>query len=1548
MTDKISDTFKYPEHSGPGKRMSINQTALFFAVSSSFIILCTIYCLSIFSEETRLKYHLFGISGFVFVLFSAILLHFLLTKSEFSDFIPYRRIIVFTYLTLTSLYYFFVDIFIYHNAETLESLIEFALKTNLALVGISSSFLYLFLWYIDKSRSSRISGLNPVHSPKSDYRLLLVFLGLLLIIPAISFGIPKLYSSHLETEMLDDLQTNVQTTARNIGNWLEEQRDICSVVLSSSFFRQSFEKWHIENDATAKPDVTDFLETLKNAQQYKSIKIIDPQGNELLSVGENLKLEEYNRQSLLELMNRPYVQKIRHNIYAQGESGFEIVIPYILTDRMQEAIGAVLVSFDPQAYFTQHFNTWLQSRSGGEIVLRRQQGNRVIMLTIKSSGSNGNDIVYTTLNSHEIVSALPVTPESGSGIGSDHNRIRVFAAWNNIRDTDWKLIFKYDYNTVVRSMQNSAFGVTVITFFAILVIGLILLLVWKMHHRNRNLERRIRNDQLQDNFYTMPFIGMAILSPRMDGWLQCNDKICDILGYTKEEMTLKSWSDICSRPDTDEEKSRLAALEEGIVDEIHTERELVCKNGHTVLADIHARCVRNRNRSPDYFVVTFEDVTRQRQSERQVSKLSELNTIRSHCSYAISRSKHENELFENICRIVVHHSHVKMAWIGLIDEPTGMVKTGAKYGEGIMFLEEIVVSIDENSPNGHGTVGKAVRSGKPCWNQDFLNDPLCMPWHNRSIENDIRSVASLPLKKNGKIIGVLLLASSQLNAFDSSVQNLLEEVANDIDFALENFHREQIRTKAERDLRHLYAESKVAEAEIRRLNQLYAILGYCNQAVARCATQDELFSQICRIVTQYGTTNIAWIGLLNEENRIYPVATEGTSSAVITQILDAVCQDDTQGIIRRAQIEDRPVWIQDYESDPVCDVLRSSTVWKEVAGQYQIHAIACLPLHKYGKIIGFMNLNARETYAFDIAAQKLLTELVSSIDFALENFDRKDQLQLSEQVFTQSNEGLMLLDGSCNIVMVNQAFSKITGYEKKEAIGHNPRMLASGRHDRDFYELMWNRIEKHGSWQGEIWNRRKDGTVYPEWLSIQIMRDNSGKLTHYIGLFVDMTERKKTEEKVQWLAHFDALTGLPNRTLLRDRSNLALSLAHRRNEPLALMFLDLDGFKNVNDSLGHNIGDELLKQFAGRLKNIVREQDTISRQGGDEFVLLLPNTDTSGATSTAEKLLAIAAEPYHIDPHELNLTVSIGIAMFPADGVDFDSLSCSADAAMYRTKQCGRNNYCFFTAEMQAKSSRTLELDSALRRALERDQFVLNYQPIMSLDHNAVIGFEALLRWEHPQLGVVSPEEFIPIAESNGQIIPIGEWILRSVIGQLNKWTEAGHRKIMVSVNLSAVQFRDRRLTDQVSGLLQEADLSPDRLVLELTETVAMEKPHAAAIVIDNLKDRGIKISIDDFGTGYSSLAYLNRFSAHSLKIDSSFIRDLPANHENMAIVSAIVSLARNLGIKTIAEGVETEDHIAFLREIGCTAIQGHYLSKPMTASAATDFLNTATYRAGP
>ena len=564
---------------------------------------------------------------------------------------------------------------------------------------------------------------------------------------------------------------------------------------------------------------------------------------------------------------------------------------------------------------------------------------------------------------------------------------------------------------------------------------------------------------------------------------------------------------------------------------------------------------------------------------------------------------------------------------------------------------------------------------------------------------------------------------------------------------------------------------------------------------------------------------------------------------------------------------------------------------------------------------------------------------MEDIDFALEHFEKEEQLQLSAQIFAQSSEGIMLLDASGNIVMINKAFSHITGYTENEVLGKNPRMLASGQHDRNFYATMWETIDREGRWQGEIWNRRKNGAIYPEWLLIQTMRDSRNNLTHYIGTFTDLTERKETEERVKWLAHFDPLTELPNRTLLHIRSNLAISLAQRRHEPLALMFLDLDNFKNVNDSLGHGIGDELLKQFADRLSTSIREQDTISRLGGDEFVMILPGTDTDGAAYLAKRLLGIAARQYNIERHEINLTVSIGIAMYPTDGTDFDTLWRSADAAMYRAKQTGRNDYCFFTTEMQARSARTLQIDNALRRALERHQFNLVYQPQLSLDTNQIVGFEALIRWNHPQFGNIPPDEFIPIAESNGQIIPIGEWVLKTAVRQLRTWRDNGLYDFTISVNLSAVQFRHHRLPELIMNILDEAGVPPECLQLELTEGVAMENPIAAITVIEELRKKGINISIDDFGTGYSSLTYLKRFDLYSLKIDRSFVQDIPADTEDMAIISAVISLAGSLDMRTVAEGVESREQLEFLRSKGCTEIQGYYLSRPLAADDVAAFL---------
>ena len=426
----------------------------------------------------------------------------------------------------------------------------------------------------------------------------------------------------------------------------------------------------------------------------------------------------------------------------------------------------------------------------------------------------------------------------------------------------------------------------------------------------------------------------------------------------------------------------------------------------------------------------------------------------------------------------------------------------------------------------------------------------------------------------------------------------------------------------------------------------------------------------------------------------------------------------------------------------------------------------------------------------------------------------------------------------------------------------------------------------------------------------------------------------RIEAEREKLAHFDVLTGLPNRAQLSEHLQFAIHVAKRHSGHLALMFIDIDHFKDINDTLGHRVGDVLLIELSRRLRQALRAEDIVSRQGGDEFIVMLPDLDERSASLVAQKLLAAMGGSYGIEHHDLSVTASIGIALYPADGEDLESLSKKADTAMYRAKQEGRNGYRFFTAEMQARSARHLQLGNALRHALERNELSIHYQPQLALSDGRIVGAEALLRWHNPELGPVSPAEFIPVAEDNGLILLIGEWVLRQAVEQARTWLASDLPPLVMAVNLSAVQFRHPALPDLVTRILDEASLPPEYLELELTEGLAMHDPQGAIAVMNKLHDRGVRMSIDDFGTGYSSLGYLKKFNVYKLKIDQSFVRDIRTDPEDKAIVSAIIQMAKSLGLATIAEGVETEGQLAFLREQGCDEVQGYYYSKPLTADA--------------
>ena len=614
---------------------------------------------------------------------------------------------------------------------------------------------------------------------------------------------------------------------------------------------------------------------------------------------------------------------------------------------------------------------------------------------------------------------------------------------------------------------------------------------------------------------------------------------------------------------------------------------------------------------------------------------------------------------------------------------------------------------------------------------------------------------------------------------------------------------------------------KDRERQIARMSRLYSALSQCNQAILHCSGESELLPLICRDAVEFGGMKMAWIGKPDKSSGfILPAASFGSGTDYLDGIKISIDAEAPQGSgpIGTAFRTKTPIWCQDFQHDPM------TAAWRVRAAKFDFNAAASLPLYCRGIVVGIFVLYSDAVNAFDDAAQHLLVEMAMDISFALDRF-------------------------------------------------HNE------------------------------------------------------------------TERRQEQARLSYLANFDVLTGLPNRIMLDEHLKFALSLAKRSNGHFAVMFDDIDHFKNINDALGHSCGDALLVTIAQRIRTVLREEDMVARMGGDEFILILPDCDAQGAALVAQKLLQIVSEPYRIDQYDLNVTASIGIALYPDDGDDMESLSKSADTAMYRAKLEGRNGYRFFTTEMQALATRNLQLLNAMRHGLEQNQFHLNYQPQISIRDGRVIGVEALLRWSHPTLGQISPAEFIPIAEDCGLILPIGEWVLREAANQIKRWMDKGHKPIVVAVNLSAVQFRHASLPDMIGSILNEVRLPPEFLELELTEGVAMHDVFRAVAVMDKLHEQGVRMSIDDFGTGYSSLSYLKKFKVYKLKIDQSFVRDISSNLEDKAIVAAIISMSKNLGLQTIAEGVETANQLDYLCKEGCDEAQGYHISKPLTAEQMEAFI---------
>ncbi|MCI0508294.1 MAG: EAL domain-containing protein [Gammaproteobacteria bacterium] len=698
----------------------------------------------------------------------------------------------------------------------------------------------------------------------------------------------------------------------------------------------------------------------------------------------------------------------------------------------------------------------------------------------------------------------------------------------------------------------------------------------------------------------------------------------------------------------------------------------------------------------------------------------------------------------------------------------------------------------------------------------------------------------------------------------------------------------------------------------------------------------DLSPALLRCVTAYVTANHQLRDELSESKLRYNAVLDGIAEGVI------VCGAD-------GKIESMNLMAEELFGYPKTTVLtKNLTELLNAGDQRRVahyirnyrHADASAPERFSGEVEGVRADGSRFPMELLISGMRLLGREVFACvarDATL-NKQKEEELQLTATAF-ETHTAILITNVNGTILRVNPAFTQITGYSAEEALGNNPKMLQSGHHGKDFYERFWYSITTTGKWEGEIWNKRKNGEIYPEWQAITAIKNHAGEVTHYVATFQDITERKQTQALIEHHAFFDVLTNLPNRRMMLDRLNQELSAARRRQVYGALLFLDLDHFKTLNDSMGHAVGDSLLQQMARRLTNHVRTEDTVSRLGGDEFVVLLTNLDkneksaTATANSIAKKIHGAVSRPYQLEGHTLNFSCSIGVTLFSFASESADDVLKHADTAMYRAKSKGRNAICFYQSSMQKEADQRLRLEKELHVAISNNELLLYYQPQFN-NQGELVGAEALLRWNHPKRGIVEPRDFIALAEETNLIQPMGAWVMKTAVKQYVDWLSSGlfSGSEYISVNVSARQIQQDDFVAVVAGILAMHEIPPHCLKLELTESMLLYDLHDIIAKMNQLKELGVSFSMDDFGTGFSSLSYLKRLPFDQIKIDKTFVRDVSHDPNDAAIVETIIAMAEHLKLDVIAEGVETREEYEFLQRKGCANYQGFYFGVPLQA----------------
>ncbi|MFZ2162484.1 MAG: EAL domain-containing protein [Sideroxyarcus sp.] len=1121
--------------------------------------------------------------------------------------------------------------------------------------------------------------------------LLAIFLGLALVVPLFGYGIARIYTPRIQKTAFDDLAAIAELKSGQIEAWLHERRGDAEVLAANNSFIEQIEQWQSSGDPGARRNLMSTLESFHSVFSY-DVVLLGIDGQPMRSGKTRSATAEPAWSTLLpNALQTGEVQV--SNLFRDhtGHIRLDYVVPLVLHENTpRHPVGAVVLRAPVESFLFPLIQSWPTASPSAETVLARRDGDQILYLN-ELRHRKGTAL---TLRIPLAASGMPVAVSIRTGKpqtmeSTDYRGVRILAATRPIQGTDWHLVAKVDRDEVMALLKEILLWVSLVAIIVVMVVASAVLMLWRQQQRLHQLDlyaRTAEQDKQLKLFYDLPFIGMAISSPTDKAWLYANDHLCDMLGYTQEELLQTTWADITHPDDLDKNVAQFERMKAGEIDGYTLEKRFLRKDGTPLSVNLDIKCTRAADGSVNHIVAMIEDITERKRTEQAL--------------------RESEDRFRSI-------------FANALD---GILLADAKTKKFIMA-----------NPAMERMLG---------YDRDEL---LCL--------------------------------------------------------GLEDIHQEQ-------DI----------SANVEQFEKM----------------------------TRGETTLAVGIPVKRKDGSIFYADIKGSSLNIGT----------------------RPCMMG---------------VFRDISERNKSEAA----------------------------------------------------LRQAAAVFESSHDGIMITDPDAHILAVNRSFQTITGYSEAEVLGKNPNLLQSGRHKKDFYQSMWAEIRANGYWQGDIWNRRKNGETFPAWLTISAVHNDLGDITRYVGVFSDLSQLKNSETQLEHLAHYDPLTDLPNRLLVLSHLNHTLSRAQRHHVQAGVLYLDLDRFKNVNESLGYPVGDELLVSLAERLTMHMRSEDMLARMGGDEFLLVLEHiNEPEDAAVVARSLLELLAQPFVLSSGEQEIFIgaSIGISIFPNDGSSADQLIRYADAAMHQAKQQGRNTWLFYTESLTRASGTHLELETRLRHAINTQQLRVYYQPQVDIASGHIVGAEALVRWQDPERGLISPADFIPLAEETGLIGAIGEWVLKEACLQGVRWIDAGLPFLTLAVNLSPHQFMRGSIVDVVSRVLAETGFPADRLELELTESALMQQEENAVKMLHLLRAQMIRLAIDDFGTGYSSLAYLKRFPLDILKIDKSFVDDIPFHQDDMEIAATIIAMGHSLGFKVLAEGVETVEQLAFLQMKGCDLYQGYLTSPPVPA----------------